>query len=114
MRGTTIGEFDSESTWQNRQDFLMLPINEWPCMTTLRYLRNVQKDGYVCTSLGIPRGKPAIEIDQFSNYIRLICVTARILGLLNANPKHFLFSMNTILKPHHLDNAKLIWVKIYS
>ena len=112
-RGTNIRQLDSESTWQNGPEFLTQPINEWPIHDDSMQIEELPEiSGYACTSLGTPRGKPLIEIHRFSSYMRLIRVTARILCLLTANPKHSLFSMNTILEPRHLDNAKSFWEKL--
>ena len=112
-RGTNIRQLDSKSTWQNGPEFLTQPINEWPIHDDSMQIEELpERSGYACTSLGTPREKPLIEIHRFSSYMRLIRVTARILCLLTANPKHSLFSMNTILEHRHLDNAKSFWEKL--
>ena len=72
-RGEDIKEMCNHSTWQNGPHFLALPVSEWPL-----HLEHIPSEelperiGYAFASAGILRGKPVIDIDRFSNYMRLI------------------------------------------
>ena len=88
----------------------MLPVEEWPLLEDFTLSEELpESSGYVFSATGDLKQNSVIEIDRFSNYIRLIRVTARILGLRAINPKHSLLNIRTSLKPHHLENAKSFW-----
>ena len=101
-RGAAINELNDRGRWQNGPEFLMLHVEEWPLRRDFASFEELpESSGYVVSATGDLKQNPIIEIDRFSNYIRLIRVTARMLCLRVINPKHSLSNISTSLKPHH-------------
>ena len=109
-RGADIKEMGIHSTSQNGPQFLALPVSEWPLhLEHTPYEELPERIGYAFASAGILRRKSVIDIDRFSNYMRLIRVTARILPLCTPNAKYSLSNMGATLTPRDLMKAKVYW-----
>ena len=111
-RGATINELSGNSTWQQGPEFLTLPVEEWPLRNDITLSQALPETvGYVASVTAESDSKPLIEIERFSNFVRLIRVTAKILQLQIANPKHSLLNMCTELTPPQLEKGKSFWEK---
>ena len=52
-----------------------------------------------------------IDITKYSNYNKLLKVTARVLKLYDRNPKTSLKNATRDLTPHDLERAELFWMR---
>ena len=52
-----------------------------------------------------------IDIRKYSNYNKLLTVTARIMKLYNRNPKSSLKNATNDLTPHDVEKAELFWIR---
>ena len=101
-RGKTPSDIGLESTWQKGPEFLKQPENEWPI--TRNYLEP-QLPELVKTAMATNieafqdtlAGR--IDISKYSNYNKLLRVTARIMKLYDRNPKSSLKNVTNDLTP---------------
>ena len=52
-----------------------------------------------------------IDISKYSNYNKLLRVTARIMKLYDKNPKSSLKNATNDLSPHDVEKAELLWIR---
>ena len=52
-----------------------------------------------------------IDISKYSNYNKLLRVTARIMKLYDRNPKSSLKNATNDLTPHDVEKAELFWIR---
>ena len=94
--------------------YLFEPEDDWPI--TRNYLES-QLPERVKTALAIKiegfqdtlAGR--IDITKYSNYNKLLRVTARVLKLYDRNPKTSLKNATRDLTPHDLERAELFWMR---
>ncbi|XP_068674368.1 uncharacterized protein [Montipora foliosa] len=113
-RGKKPSDIGLESTWQKGPEFLKQPENEWPI--TRNYLEP-QLPELVKTAMATNieafqdtlAGR--IDISKYSNYNKLLRVTARIMKLYDRNPKSSLKNATNDLTPHDVEKAELFWIR---
>ena len=108
-RGEDVSKLGVDSEWQNGPKFLSLPISEWPISQechTKELPETVERN--LVAKIDIK--KSLISIERFSNYHRLIRVTARILAL-KCKPYSLKVIKNQI-KVDGIKNAVSYWIKI--
>ena len=92
---------------------MALPIEEWPLNQEVNSCEDLPeqiKHTFVLT--GAVQSEVPIKIERFSNYIRLIRVTARVLQLKKSGPNYSLRKLGRSLGSEHLEDAKSFWVKV--
>ena len=113
-RGKKPSDIGLESTWQKGPEFLKQPENEWPI--TRNYLEP-QLPELVKTAMATNieafqdtlAGR--IHISKYSNYNKLLRVTARIMKLYDRNPKPSIKNAANDLTPHDVEKAELFWIR---
>ena len=109
-------EINLDSIWQNGPRFLELPESEWPIHETLtkgqlpelikiastitKHLNNNEKDTLASR----------INIDKYSDFGRLIRVTARILAMYQRKPKSSFKHAGQSLTPSDVAKAEKFWI----
>ena len=102
-RGKKPSDIGLESTWQKGPEFLKQPENEWPI--TRNYVQPQLPElvkTAMATNIETLQDTLAgrIDISKYSNYNKLLRVTARIMKLYDRNPKASLKNVTNHLTPH--------------
>ena len=109
-RGTNVDVLAPGSTWQNGPIFMSQPINEWPirnsCITT-----ELPERAKVILTVSHENVEPLIDISRYSNYIKLITVTARLMSLKTKHPKYSLKNLFEKVSPKTVEIAEIYWFK---
>ena len=115
-RGKKPSEIGLHSEWQEGPDFLKRPECEWPITRdylTPRILPDVIHSKVAATIISATSEDLAtrIKIEKYSNYKKLLRVTARILSMYRKDPK-ISFS-NAVRSPEARDikKAEMFWIK---
>ena len=112
QNNTYMGDIGLESTWQKGLEFLKQPENKWPI--TRNYLQPQLPElvkTAMATNIEAFQDTLAGRIDKYSNYNKLLRVTARIVKLYDRNPKSSLKNATNDLTPHDLEKAELFWIR---
>ena len=112
-RGEVVSNIKVDSKWHRGPAFLRLPVEQWPIRQDYNLsdeLPEKSKHIYTSTTQAKNETSMTIQIERYSNYIRLLRVTARILCLRVKNPRRSFYNLNIQLEFHHLEAARLYWV----
>ena len=111
-RGRKPQEIGQESIWQTEPNFLIQPENKWP-IKQLTYKRELpERIKTVMTTQGMENDslEQRINIHKYSNYIKLIKVTARILALYKRKPKPSFKNAVTQPTAEEIADAERFWI----
>ena len=109
-------EINLDSAWQNGPSFLELPESEWPIYKTLtkEQLPELIK---IASTITRPFSKDdkdtlasRINIDRYSDFGKLIRVTARILTMYQRKPKCSFKHAGQSLTPRDIAKAEKFWI----
>ena len=115
-RGKKPNEIDLDSVWQNGPRFLELPESEWPIHKTLTkdQLPELIKTASAVTKQFNDDDKDTlasrINIDKYSDFGKLIRVTARILAMYQRKPKSSFKHAGQSLIPSDVAKAEQFWI----
>lgn len=93
MRGKRPIDIDVNTGWQAGPDFLKLPESEWPITKTPTTLQKLPETIKVLASINIVNNigedtlEKRINIDNHSNFEKLLRVTARVLAMYQKMPR---------------------------
>jgi len=116
-RGKKPTEINLNSNWQKGPDFLKLPESEWPISketTTQRQLPDTLK---VLASINVTSLAEEntladrININKYSNFEKLLRVTARVLALYKRTPRVSFRNITKELTTEDIADAELFWIK---
>ena len=112
-RGKEARDLDHNSAWQNGPEFLKLPDSEWPIknQTEITDLPETLSPVSLATVQIKETLATRIDIDKFSNFNRLIHVTARVLKLYERfkNETQISTPLSDIY-PEDIKKAERFWV----
>ena len=112
-QGKSTSELHEESWWQNGPPFISLPETEWPVeqihtILEIPYtIKTVMQ--FETTEMDTLAGR--IDITQYSAFIKLIKVTARILLMYQKNPQSSFKNVMKQLTSVDYARATLFWVR---
>ena len=88
-RGKEPNEIDLNNAWQKGPDFLKLPESEWPISRVCAIQELPLEPRVVMIADTKPKDSLAIRIDisRYSDYTRLVRVTARVLAMFRTDYK---------------------------
>lgn len=115
-RGKKPTEINLDSIWQNGPSFLELPESEWPIHETLtkEQLPELIKIASTVTKHFKKDDKNTlaskINIGRYSDFGKLIRVTARILAMYQRKPKPSFKHAAKSLTPSDITNAENFWI----
>ena len=115
-RGKKPNEINLDSIWQNGPSFLELPESEWPIHETLtkEQLPELIKIASTVTKYFKKEVKDTlaskINIDRYSDFGKLIRVTARILAMYQRKPKSSFKHATKSLTPSDITKAENFWI----
>jgi len=113
-RGNKPSDIGLESIWQKGPEFLTQPEDEWPI--TRNYLEpQLQERVKTAMATNIERFQDTlagrIDITKYSNYNKLLRVTARIMKIYDRNPISSLKNATSELTPHDVEKVELFWIR---
>ena len=108
-KGLSPKLLSQSSSWQRGPDFLQTPYECWPLKQESSIVELPEKV-MTLTLNRIPMEECVIDISRFSNYMRLIRTTARILCLKIKSKNYSLKNIGIELKPDHVQSAVKFWV----
>ena len=111
-RGKKPNEIDFNSPWQKGPDFLKLPESEWPVSrecnvqelperTKVVMLAGTKQEDSLATRIGL---------SKYSNYNKLIRVTARVLAMFENAPRSSFRNAAKVLTPEDTNKAERFWI----
>ena len=115
-RGKRPIDIDVNSGWQAGPDFLKLPESEWPIPKTPTTLQKLPETIKVLASINIVNNigedilEKRINIDNHSNFEKLLRVTARVLAMYQKMPKTTFKKVTKVLTPEDITNAERFWI----
>ena len=115
-RGKKPNELHLDSAWQNGPSFLELPESEWPIHKTLtkEQLPELIKIASTITKHFNKDDEDTlasrINIDRYSDFGKLIRVTARILTMYQRKPKSSFKHAGQSLTPSDIAKAEQFWI----
>ena len=105
---------DISSSWQAGPDFLRLPESEWPITKTPTTVQTLPEA--IKASINIVNNneedtlEKRIKIDNYSNFEKLIRVTARVLAMYQKMPRTTFKNVTEVLTPEDITNAEHFWI----
>ena len=113
-RGKKPSDIGLESIWQKGPEFLKQPENEWPI--TRNYLEpQLPERVKTAMATNIERFEDTlagrIDITKYSDYNKLLRVTARVIKIYDRNPKASLKNATSDLIPLDIEKAELFWIR---
>ena len=115
-RGKRPIDIDVNSGWQAGPDFLKLPESEWPITKTPTTLQKLPETIKVLASINIVNNigedtlEKRINIDNHSNFEKLLRVTARVLAMYQKMPRITFKNVTKVLTPEDITNAERFWI----
>ena len=115
-RGKRPIGIDVNSCWQAGPDFLKLPESEWPITKTPTTLQKLPETIKVLASINIVNNigedtlEKRINIDNHSNFEKLLRVTARVLAMYQKMPRTTFKNVTKVLTPEDITNAERFWI----
>ena len=100
------------SIWQTGPEFLRFPEHEWPiCKPNYqKELPEQIKTVMLAEAKSEDSLEARIDINRYSNYTKLIRVTARVLSLYKRKPRPSLKNVTSPLTPEDIDRAERFWI----
>jgi len=114
-RGKRPIDIDIKSGWRARPDFLRPPESEWPIIQTPTTVQKLPETNKVLRSVNIVNNikddtlEKRINIDNYSNFEKLLRVTARVLAMYQKMPRTTLKNVAKILTPEDITNSERFW-----
>ena len=111
-RGKRPIDIDVNSGWQAGLDFLKLPESEWPITKTTTTLQKLPETIKVLASINIVNNigedtlEKLINIDNHSNFEKLLRATARVLAMYQKMPRTTFKNVTKLLTPDDITNAE--------
>ena len=111
-RGRKPAEIGLNSIWQTGPEFLRFPEHEWPiCKPNYqKELPEQIKTVMLAEAKSEDSLEARIDINRYSNYTKLIRVTARVLSLYKRKPRPSLKNVTSTLTPEDIDRAERFWI----
>ena len=111
-RGRKPAEIGLNSIWQTGPEFLRFPEHEWPiCKPNYqKELPEQIKTVMLAEAKSEDSLEARIDINRYSNYTKLIRVTARVLSLYKRKPRPSLKNVTSPLTPEDIDRAERFWI----
>ena len=115
-RGKRPMDIDVKSDWQAGPDFLKLPESEWPITKTPTTLQKLPETIKVLASINFVNNigedtlEKRINIDNHSNFEKLLRVTARVLAMYQKMPRTTFKNVTKVLAPEDITNAERFWL----
>ena len=110
IRRKNPDELGPGSTWQNGPEFLKLPEEEWPIKQDCSF-ESLPEESNKVFMLRVENSLTnRININRFSNYTRLIRVTARVIAMYRRNPKLSFKNATEVPDQSMLEAAELLWI----
>ena len=111
-RGRKPAEIGLNSIWQTGPEFLRFPEHEWPiCKPNYqKELPEQIKTVMLAEAKSEDSLEARIDINRYSNYTKLIRVTARVLSLYKRKPRPSLKNVTGPLTPEDIDRAERFWI----
>ena len=111
-RGRKPAEIGLNSIWQTGPEFLRFPQHEWPiCKPNYqKELPEQIKTVMLAEAKSEDSLEARIDINRYSNYTKLIRVTARVLSLYKRKPRPSLKDVTSPLTPEDIDRAERFWI----
>lgn len=113
-RGKKPSEIGFHSDWQEGPLFLKQPESEWPISRNYSEVRIPKTIMKVVNTVNVSVKDDMasrIKIERFSDYNRLLRVTARILKLYHREPKATLKNATQEITSKDVETAEVFWVK---
>ena len=114
-RGKSPKDIGMDSVWQNGPAFLMKPESEWPTSQYIivQPLPDTIKQG-IANSVTQQEKKDSIaariDLQKYSNYKKLLRITARMLAMYKKNPKASFKNAAAPLLYDDILNAEKLWI----
>ncbi|XP_045115478.1 uncharacterized protein LOC123507035 [Portunus trituberculatus] len=112
-RGCRPSLLHENSTWQLGPEFLRFPKEDWPisqhCSVEITDELYVREGRSLCTTAEVNVAPHAIDIDRFSDYDKLINVTARVL---NVSQSRSLFELSREPNAQELLKAEMLITQV--
>ena len=111
-RGKEPNEIDLNNAWQKGPDFLKLPESEWPISRICAIQELPQEPRVVMIANTKPKDSLAVRIDisRYSDYTRLVRVTARVLAMFRTDYKPSFRNAARVLEPVDVTKAERFWI----
>ena len=107
-------DIDINSSWQAGPDFLRLPENEWSITqtpTTIQRLpESIKASINIVNKIEEHTLAKRINIDNYSNFEKLLRVTARVLAMYHKLPRTAFKNITKVKTPEDLTNAEQLWI----
>ena len=113
-RGKKPSEISLHSDWQEGPFFLKQPESEWPISRNCSEARIPRAIMKVVNTVNVSVKDDLasrIKIERFSDYNRLLRVTARILNLYRREPKATFKNATQEITSKDVETAELFWIK---
>ena len=110
-RGRRLNEFDFNGNWQKGPSFLKLPESKWPVTQTPTAVRQLPDTIKVLASINVANVEEdtfagRININKYSNFGKLLRVTARVLAMYKKTPQATFKNVTKELIPEDITNAE--------
>ena len=114
-RGRRPNEIDFNGNWQKGPDFLKLPESKWPVTQTPTTVRQLPDTIKVLASINVANVEEdtlagRININKYSNFEKLLRVTARVLAMYKKTPQATFKNITKELIPADITNAERFWI----
>ena len=115
-RGKRPIDIDINSGWQTGSDFLKLTESEWPITKTPTTVQKLPKTIKVLASINTGNNieedtlEKRINIDNYSNFEKVLKVTARVLAMYHKIPRLTFKNVTKVLTPEDVTNAERFWI----
>ena len=113
-RGRRPNEIDFNGNWQKGPDFLKLPESKWPVTQTPTAVRQLPDTIKVLASINVANVEDTlagrININKYSNFERLLRVSARVLAMYKKTPHATFKNVTKELILEDITNAERFWI----
>ena len=113
-RGKKPSDIDHSSSWQEGPSFLQYPESEWPITRNYsepQIPKQILKVANIVNASVEDSLAARINIENFSQYNRLLRVTARVLMLYERNPRLTFKNATQDLNSKDIERAEIFWIR---
>ena len=113
-RGKKPSDIDHSSSWQEGPSFLQYPESEWPITRNYsepQIPKQILKVANIVNASVEDSLAARIDIEKFSEYNRLLRVTARVLKLYERNPRLTFKNATQDLHSKDIERAEIFWIR---
>lgn len=113
-RGKKPSDIDHSSSWQEGPSSLQYPESEWPITRSYsepQIPKQILKVANIVNASVEDSLAARIDIEKFSEYNRLLRVTARVLKLYERNPRLTFKNSTQDLNSKDIERAEIFWIR---